>query len=182
MRKDLKSIDAALNSPQIAIAKVFSCKSLSGLCTLEIHIAYVVGTKDRVFWRIWYSDGRGRWNTDLISVSDIEKVMSKIPPNEPFKVSALKPLYANKSSNSHGYLAAAFLAEGLIALSATEEGKYERCNADVWWSQLQALIDVGTDLLPETMSHGAGHTPVKVPKANPVAKKSGKNAAPTANG
>jgi hypothetical protein len=174
--KDQESIVA---SPHIAIAKVFSCKSLSKLCTLEIHIAYVVGTKDRIYWRIWHSDGRGRWNTDLISVSDIEKVMSKIPPNEPFKVSAFKPLYSQKSSNSHGYLAAAFLAEGLIAPSDKVEGQYQRCNADVWWKELQGLIEAGVNLLPAPMGNQAA--PIVVPVSKATKKSPTKTAAPTSH-
>ena len=42
MSKD--SIDTAINPPSIAIAKIAKCESLSGLCELEYHVGYEIGT------------------------------------------------------------------------------------------------------------------------------------------
>ena len=39
-----ESIDTAINPPFIAIAKIAKCESLSGLCELEYHVGYEIGT------------------------------------------------------------------------------------------------------------------------------------------
>ena len=58
-----EAIDTVLNAPHIATAKVFSCESLSGLCTLQAAIGNEVGTKDRLHIRITESNGQGKFNT-----------------------------------------------------------------------------------------------------------------------
>lgn len=170
-----ESIDAEINPPSIAVAKIATCESLSGLCDLEYHVGYEIGTKDRICLRIWNSSGNGRWNRDWKYLSDIDQVLSTNPGL--FRVSALKPVYVGQSSNSHGYLAAILRAEKLIALAGTVEGEYARCNADVWWRELQALVHACTNLLPASMGEEAAVIVAPVVKA---AKKPSKKAAVTA--
>ena len=170
MSKD--SIDTAINPPSIAIAKIAKCESLSGLCELEYHVGYEIGTKDRICLRIWSSSGNGKWNRDWKSLSDIDQALSKNPGI--FRVSALKPVYAGQSSNSHSFLAAVLKAENLIGLAGTVEGEYARCNADVWWKALQALVEAGTKLPDPAMDSGAAPMVVTTPKAPKSAKKAGR--------
>jgi hypothetical protein len=169
-----ESNDAAINLPSIAIAKIANCESLSGLCELEYHIGYEIGTKDRICLRIWSSSGNGIWNRDWKSLSDIDQALSKNPGL--FRVSALKPVYAGQSSNSHSFLAAVLKAENLIGLAGTVEGEYARCNADVWWQALQALVEAGTKLPDPAMDEEAAPIAPKATEKSP--KKAKKAAAP----
>jgi len=165
-------------SPAIRIAKVGKCESLSGLCELEYHVGYQADNHACVCLRIWSSSGNGIWNRDWKYLSDIDQVLSKNSGGGLFRVSALKPVYAGQSSNSHSFLAAVLKAENLIALAGTVEGEYARCNADAWWQALQALVAAGTNLPDPAMEQGEIPVATSAPK---TAKKSAKkSAAPAA--
>jgi hypothetical protein len=167
-----ESIDAAINLTPIAIAKIAKCESLSGLCELEYHVGYEIGSKDRICLRIWSSSGNGIWNRDWKSLSDIDQALSKNPGL--FRVSALKPVYAGQSSNSHSFLAAVLKAENLIGLAGTVEGEYARCNADVWWKALQALVEAETKLPDPAIDAVTVPIVETTPKAPKSAKKAGR--------
>ncbi len=167
-----ETIDDVLIAPSIAIAKIAKCESLSGLCELQYHVGYEIEAKDRICVRIWSSSGNGIWNRDWKYLSDIDRVLSKSPSL--FRVSALKPVYAGQSSNSHSFLAAVLKAENLIGLAGTVESEYTRCNADVWWKALQALVEAGTALPDPAMEQGESPIATPAPK---VSKKSAKKSA-----
>jgi hypothetical protein len=162
----------ATNPPSIAITKIAQCESLSGLCELQYHVGYSIDNTDRICLRIWSSSGNGIWNRDWKYLSDIDKVLSQSP--DLFRVSALKPVYAGQSSNSHSFLAAILKAEGLIALAGTVEGEYARCNGEVWWRELSALIAAGTRLPDPAMDEAEVPIAASAPKAP---KKSAKKTA-----
>ncbi len=167
-----ETIDDVLIAPSIAIAKIAKCESLSGLCELQYHVGYEIEAKDRICVRIWSSSGNGIWNRDWKYLSDIDRVLSKSPSL--FRVSALKPVYAGQSSNSHSFLAAVLKAENLIGLAGTVESEYTRCNADVWWTALQALVQAGTKLPDPAMDSVAVPIVETIPKAPKSAKKAGR--------
>ena len=125
-----EAIDTVLNAPHIATAKVFTCESLSGLCTLTAAIGYEVGTKDRLHIRITGSNGQGKFNTCWWSLADIESALSKVPEQEAFKPSVLAPAFAGRSVNTMYFVLAALLHCGLLRRAEPVERARQRrgCN------------------------------------------------------
>jgi hypothetical protein len=156
---------SATAKPALHIAKIESCESLSGLSTLEYHVGYVAGSKDRICFRIWTNSGSGKFNTDWVALSAIEKVLADVLPNGTFKAAAFNCLLPGKSVNTPAFIAAACLAEGLIRRSETVSRQYARNEATEWLAEVQALVEVGTNLSPEPMVHTAGDSAGKTAKA-----------------
>lgn len=173
-----ESIDAVLNTPHIATAKVFECESLSGLCTLQAAIGYEVGTKDRLHIRITGSNGQGKFNTCWWSLADIESALSKVPEQEAFKPSVLAPAFAGRSVNTMYFVLAALLHCGLLRRADPVENGYVRNVPTELLSELQSLIQARTDLLPPSIDAGAAPMVVTIPKATKKSPK--KPAAPAA--
>lgn len=169
-----ESIDAVLNAPHIATAKVFQCESLSGLCTLTAAIGYEVGTKDRLHIRITESNGQGKFNTCFWSLADIEGALSKVPEPDAFKPSALAPAFAGRSVNTMYFVIAALLHCGLLRRADPVENGYVRNTPAELLQELQSLIEAGTDLSPPSMDPGAAPMVVTITKAPKSAKKSGR--------
>ena len=169
-----EAIDDVLNAPHIATAKVFTCESLSGLCTLHGAIGYEVGTKDRLLVRITESTGQGKFNTSWWSLAEVEKALAKVPEKDAFKAPALAPVFAGRSVNTMFFVISALLSIGLFRRADAVENGYVRNVPAELLQELQTLIEVGTDLLPPAMDQGAGAMAVTIPKAP---KKSTKKAA-----
>lgn len=167
-----ESIDAVLNAPHIATAKVFTCESLSGLCTLHAAIGYQA--KDRLFIRITESDGMGKFNTSWWSLAEIELALAKVPVDDAFKAPALAPVFAGRSVNTMYFVISALLSIGLLRRADPVENGYVRNTPAEILSELEALIQAGTDLLPPAMDSGAAPMVVTIPKAPKSAKKSGR--------
>lgn len=142
----------------INVAKISTCESLSGLSTLEYHVGYEAGSKGMIAFRIWKNSGGGKFNTDWIGLSEIEKALADIPADGTFTAAALAPIAEGKSVNTSSFIGAALLAEGLIIRSEKVARSYER-NTDtaVWWSRLRALIEAGTNLAVTPIDKPAGH-------------------------
>jgi hypothetical protein len=167
-----ESIDAVLNAPHIATAKVFKCESLSGLCTLQAAIGYQA--KDRLHIRITESNGMGKFNSCWWSLADIEKALAKVPEHEAFKPAVLAPEFAGRSVNTMYFVIAALLHCGLLRRADPVENGYVRNVPAELLSELQGLIQAGTDLLPPAMEPGTAPMVVTIPKATKSAKKAGR--------
>jgi hypothetical protein len=163
-----ETIDA---SPHIATAKVFSCESLSGLCTLTAAIGYEVGTTDRLHIRITESNGMGKFNSCWWSLAEIEKALAKVPEQDAFKAPVLAPIFAGRSVNTMYFVISALLSIGLLRRADPVENGYVRNTPAELLQELQALIEAGTDLLPPAMPEGAAPMVVTIPKAKKSAKK-----------
>jgi len=173
-----ESIDATLNAPHIATAKVFKCKSLSGLCTLTAAIGYEVGTKDRLYVRITESDGMGKFNSCWWSLADIENALSKVPEHDPFKPATLASVFAGRSVNTMYFVISAILSIGLLRRADPVENGYVRNVPADLLKELSSLIEAATDLLPPSMDKAAGPMVVTIQKTTKATKKV---AAPAAN-
>ena len=160
-----ESIDDVLKAPHIATAKVFTCESLSGLCTLTAAIGYEVGTTDRLYIRIAESNGMGKFNTCFWSLADIENALSKVPEQDAFKPAVLAPAFAGRSVNTMYFVIAALLHCGLLRRADPVENGYVRNVPAELLQELQGLIEARTDLLPPAMDQGAGPMVVTTPKA-----------------
>lgn len=169
-----ETIDDVLNAPHIATAKVFTCESLSGLCTLQAAIGYEVGTKDRLHIRITASNGQGKFNTSWWSLAEIEAALAKVPEQDAFKAPALAPVFAGRSVNTMYFVISALLSIGLLRRADPVENGYVRNTPAELLQELQALIQARTDLLPPTMDPGTAPMVMTVPK---TAKKSAKKPA-----
>lgn len=144
--------------PVIHIAKIATCNSLSGLSTLEYHVGYEASNPARIYFRIWKNSGGGKFNTDWIGLGAVEKALAGIPADGTFTASALAPIASGRSVNTSSFIGAALLAEGLIIRSEKVARSYERNpNTAVWWSELRALIEAGTNLDVPPMNKPAGH-------------------------
>jgi hypothetical protein len=175
-----ESIDAVLNAPHIATAKVFTCESLSGLCVLQGAIGYEVGTKDRLYIRITESDGKGKFNTSWWALADIERALAKVPEKDAFKAPALAPVFAGRSVNTMYFVISALLSIAMLRRADSVENGYVRNTPVELLQELQALIDAATDLLPPAIDQGVGPMVVTIPattKTPKAAKKSSKKAA-----
>ena len=179
------AITSNLDVPDIRVAKIATAPSLSSLSELEYHLGYLAGNKDSIYFRLWKNSGNGKFSTDWRALADIETVLAKVPADSSFTADALIPMFQGRSVNNRYFSIACLLDAGFFAGTASG---YIRNTPVALWEELQGLIDAGTNLLPATMRQGAGHNAVKVPtvsavpKASPVAKKSGKKPAePTAS-
>ncbi len=158
----------------IRVAKIAEAQSLSQLSELEYHLGYLASSKDRIYIRLWKNSGNGKFNTDWLALADIEKALAKVPAEGTFTAEAFVLLFQGRSVNSRYFTIACLLHAGLLA--RTEEG-YVRDTPTALWSELQTLIEAGTDLLPASMPEGAGPMVVTVVPAIPkAAKKSPKKA------
>lgn len=155
--------------PSIRVAKIASCKSLSGLTELEYHVGYEVGTQDKIHIRITASNGNGKFNSCWWSLADIEQALTSIPANAAFTVSALKSVFAGRSVNTMYFVLAAILDTGLLRRADPAEDGYVRNTPQEWWRELSALIAAGTSLVPDSMDQRHGHRDSVPPKS---AKKS----------
>lgn len=180
MSKQVES-NAAIETPaadeqEIIVCKIATCESLSGLSQLEYHVGYVSGTTDSILIRIWKNSGGGKFNQDWVSLADIEKALSHIPLDQPFNASAFQSVLIGKSINTHSFVAAACLSEGLIVRAANGARSYRRHNAEEWWQATQALISAGTNLeVPAMDKHGVNtpeaHSSEAEVKGKPTKKK-----------
>lgn len=169
-----EAIDVALNPPHIATAKVFTCESLSGLCTLQAAIGYEVGTTDRLYIRIAESNGMGKFNSCWWSLAEIEKALTKVPEKDAFKAPALAPVFAGRSVNTMYFVISALLSIGLLRRADPVENGYVRNVPAELLQELSSLIETTTDLSPPSMDKAAGAMVVTIPK---TLKKSPKKAA-----
>lgn len=167
-------------SSAINIAKIGECESLSGLSTLQYHVGYEVGSKDRIHIRGWISSGTGRFNQDWVSLESIEKCLSNVPANGTFKAAAFNALLPGRSVNTPYMIAAACLAEGLIRRSEIVSREYERNDAAEWLTEMQTLIEAGSNLTPAPMEHKAGDSANTTTKAKPGTPKKAKSEAAAA--
>jgi hypothetical protein len=157
-----------LEALDIRVAKIATARSLSELSELEYHLGYLASDKGRIYIRLWKNSGNGKHPRDWLALADIEKALGKIPAEGSFTADAFAPLFYGRSVNGRYFTIASMLHAGL--LRRTEEG-YARNTPTELWSELQALIQAGTDLMPPAMEPGAGPTVVTIPKAKKSPKK-----------
>ena len=153
--------------PVIHIAKIATCKSLSELSTLEYHVGYVAGNPEQIHFRLFRNiDGGGKFNVDW---KPLAQIAALIPAEAEFAVSIFAPIYIGQSRNSHGFLAAALVAEGLV--TRLENRKYRRNDAAGWGQKMQALISAGTNLEVAAMEKPGGHSASSSSQGKPAKKK-----------
>jgi hypothetical protein len=163
------------SQPVVHIAKISTCNSLSGLTQLDYALGYEVGSNDRLHIRILQSNGNGKYNACWWSLVSIEQSLSAVPAEGAFTISALKPVFAGRSTNTLYFVLAALLDCGLLRRSDTVTNGYVRNTPTNLLAELQALIQAGTNLSPPSMEKAATSMATPDTKATKAAgKKSSK--------
>ncbi len=165
----------ATAEPAMRILMAGSCPSLSGLSEISFFVGVPVGSQDvsDTCFRIAGNSSSGKYNGKWVSIATIERCLAKIPPEQTFSVSALKPIYLNGSANSHGFLGSILLHYQVIA-RAPEGQSYVRHTATAFWEKVKGLIGSGVDLKSASMAQDEAHIVVPVFKTTKAGKKAGR--------
>ena len=102
---------------EIELVTTKKTKTLSGKSTLTYHIG-----KDEdanLYVRIWVNSSNGYFSNEWLAMTKIVEIL-KQQGEESFTGYVLKDLFNGKSVNSHGFIAACLVAEGVLAFA---EGK-----------------------------------------------------------
>ena len=92
-------------------------KTLSGKSTLTYHIGK--DEDDNVYLRLWVNSSQGYFSNEFLAMSKIEEILKR-QGTDSFTGYVFKDLFNGKSVNSHGFIAACLVAEGILAFA---EGK-----------------------------------------------------------
>jgi hypothetical protein len=96
-------------------------------------LTFNVGHNDQsksLHFRIVTNTGGGFFSNEWIALDDILACIEEQPTDEPFKALIFRQLYvASRSSNNHGFLAAALRAEGILL--PVEKAVYSHTLGDV---------------------------------------------------
>lgn len=149
------------NETPARILKIATCSTLSGRSELTYHLGCT--TDGEIQFRIVSNSGNGQFNSDWVSLTALEKLLSQHPLDKPMTSRTMQPLFRGKSSNSPAFLFAALKAEGLVTAGNEKDGGYLLGDIDAFKKEASALIAAGTNL---TVATDAPPEPVK--KKRPV--------------
>jgi hypothetical protein len=106
-----------LEKSEIELVTTKKTKTLSGKSTLTYHIG-----KDEdanLYVRLWVNSSNGYFSNEWLAMTKIVEIL-KQQGEESFTGYVFKDLFSGKSVNSHGFIAACLVAEGVLAFA---EGK-----------------------------------------------------------
>lgn len=135
---------AALPEMAIHIHKIATCPTLSGRSQLTYHVGS--DTESAVHIRVVQNSGNGQFNSNWVSLSEIEKLLTSHPADKPMTSSAMLPVFRSKSSNSPAFLFATLLAEGLVTAGKEKDSGYLLGDIAKFKEAMDSLIAAGTDL------------------------------------
>ena len=92
-------------------------KTLSGKSQLTFHIGR--DEDANLYVRLWVNSSNGYFSNEWLAMTKIEEILKR-QGAESFTGYVFKDLFSGKSVNSHGFIAACLVAEGILAF---EEGK-----------------------------------------------------------
>ena len=150
------------DQPEVRILKIASCPSLSGKSTLTYHIGST-GTTDVLFGVIGNTGG-GFFSQEMVALSAIGQMFSKVPKGISITAHLLSPLYQGKSANSHAFLFAALKNEGLVRPMKDKKGSYECTDASGFMAEVKALMAASDDLKVKAPAAKASTEAKKSPK------------------
>jgi hypothetical protein len=121
----------SLSTNPTRIIKRSSCKPISPSAKGEL--TYNIGHNDQpkaLIIRIIANTGGGFFSNEWIALDDILACIEEQPTDAPFKALIFRQLYVlSRSSNNHGFLAAALRAEGILL--PVEKAVYSHTLGDV---------------------------------------------------
>ena len=138
------------HTPEIRILKTASCPSLSGKSKLTFNIG--CNTVGEIQFQVTGNDGGGYWNDDWVAQSSIQAVLDRLPKGAPITSATLRPIYALKSTNSPGFLAAVLREIGLLQPSKDKPRCYELGSPNEFISEVNALLGTGGNAGRKTLT------------------------------
>ena len=96
----------------MAVVKTSTCDTLTKKSKLTYHIGTL--PDGEVYFRIHKNSGNGFFSREWIALTDIQKVISKVPFGKPVTAIMLNDLFTGKSVNTPGFLIAVLAHEKLI--------------------------------------------------------------------
>lgn len=153
------------------ILKIGVCPSLSQLSEISFMVGIPVDSKDIVdaCIKISGNTSSGKWNGNWIRISDIDRLLSKLPKDQSFTAAAFNSLYPNASSNSPGFMAGICLHLGLIA-HIPEGRAYVRDTGEMFLAEMEKALAAGVNLNPTLIEHSAGNNGGDTAKVKPGKK------------
>lgn len=120
---------------------------------------------EELFITIVGNEGGGWFSNEIIAVSKIEDVLSKINTKIPLATKAFAPAFESKSVNNAGFLVAVLRAEGL--LKAADEGSRLHLVTQEWelWKSMM-LTEPGEVYVPPVAKGIANAAEKVVPEQN----------------
>jgi hypothetical protein len=113
------------------IIKQSTCKLISP--TAKGKLTYNIGNNDQsksLHFRIVTNTGGGFFSNEWIALDDIIACIEEQPTDDPFKSLIFRQLFvSSRSSNNHGFLAAALRSEGILL--PVEKAVYSHTLGDV---------------------------------------------------
>jgi hypothetical protein len=105
---------------EIELVTAKKTKTLSGKSTLTYHIG-----KDEdanLYLRIWVNSSNGYFSNEWLAMTKIVEILNR-QGTESFTGYVFKDLFSGKSVNSHGFIAACLVAEGVLAFAENKKRK-----------------------------------------------------------
>jgi hypothetical protein len=105
---------------EIELVTTKKTKTLSGKSTLTYHIG-----KDEdanLYLRIWVNSSNGYFSNEWLAMTKIVEILNR-QGTESFTGYVFKDLFSGKSVNSHGFIAACLVAEGVLAFAENKKRK-----------------------------------------------------------
>ncbi len=127
-------------------------KTLSGKSTLTYHIGK--DEDDSLYVRLWVNSSQGYFSNEFLAMSKIVEILKR-QGEESFTGYVFKDLFNGKSVNSHGFIAACLVAEGILAFA---EGKKRKL---VYTGK---ALSIGTSKPRRTVKKAAAKTTAKSTK------------------
>lgn len=140
------------------ILKIGTCSTLSQLSEITYMVGIPVESKEiaDTCLCIAGNTSSGKWNGDWIRISDIDRLLSKLPKDQSFTAAAFNPLYPNASSNSPGFMAGICLHLGLTARVPNGRA-YVRDSGEMLWAEIEKALADGVNLVPSPIAHSVGN-------------------------
>ena len=149
--------------PSVRVLKSAQCKSLSGRSTLT----YELGADDGggIHLRIKSNTGSGCFGREWTPLRELQRELAKAPG--PVTSGTLHRVFAGRSQNTSGFVAAALLGEGLLEPLSNARG-YSPTDGVGFMSEVRRLLEGGA---PQAAARA---TAKKADAAKPMKGKAGR--------
>ncbi len=130
----------------IRILKKSTCPKLSSRA--KGNITYHVGTDTncKTFHLRVTANTGGFFSNEWIALDNILETIQEEAADSPFKAIIFQPLYASKSANNHGFLAAALRSEGILLPAEDHPLSHTLVDIKAFKKSMQKLIKEKVDL------------------------------------
>jgi hypothetical protein len=126
----------------MAVVRTGTCETL----TKKSKLTYQIGTllDGEVYFRIHKNTGNGFFSREWVSLSDIQKTITKIPAGKPVTAIVLGDLFEGRSVNTPGFLLAALVQEKLLIPMQGKKRSHEPISPEEFRERVQQLVSAGT--------------------------------------